>query len=236
MGEFRRALEQIVANTPRADRPRVRSDVAKILTAGVEGGEDLLRLLRTCKDADLLALGCWIVTRLDGAIALRAARALVALLADSRPAIRAAAARSLATSRSKYALSALLKTMGDPTAEVRKAAIYGVGLSGNRRALAPLISMLNNEDQPASVRGMAAEALGNLADQRAVKPLIAALDDKSPEVRFFSIFALGEIGAREAVASLSRVMKSDRGVLPGYGSLAEEAATVLRRIGRGSRA
>ncbi len=56
-----------------------------------------------------------------------------------------------------------------------------LGKIGDKRAVEPLITALDDEDE--LVREGAAKALGMLGDKRAVEPLITALGDEDVSVR-----------------------------------------------------
>jgi HEAT repeat protein len=69
-----------------------------------------------------------------------------------------------------------------------------LGMTGNPRAVAPLIAAL--EDQDKSVRRVAAQSLGKIGDPRATKPLQAlASDDPEPGVRHTASKSLEELHA-----------------------------------------
>ncbi|MEW6110044.1 MAG: HEAT repeat domain-containing protein [Nitrospirota bacterium] len=58
-------------------------------------------------------------------------------------------------------------------------------------------------------RAEAAKHLGKINDMRAVKPLVEALQDTNMGVRNNVAFALGELGAREAIPHLIKVLLGD---------------------------
>jgi HEAT repeat protein len=89
---------------------------------------------------------------------------------------------------------------------------------------------LENENEDPGVRGMAAESLGNLRYKDAADLLIEGLRDKTVEVRFWCIFALGEMGEVRALAQLERLAKTDPESLEGWGSIREEALAAIRLI------
>jgi HEAT repeat protein len=94
-----------------------------------------------------------------------------------------------------------LSRLQDKNPEARRGAVMGLGISGDRRAVEPLIAVLER-DPDARVRRSAAFALGQLKDPRAVEPLIAALRDGNPEVCINSIFSLIEVGKGERYHAL----------------------------------
>jgi hypothetical protein len=92
------------------------------------------------------------------------------------------------------------------------------------RAVSPLISVLRSPSIP--VRLGAVEALGRIRDLRALSPLITVLGrDRSPEVRWAAVLALGELGSPDAVPFLVPLLRDPNRYLR-YG-----AATALGRLG-----
>jgi cyclophilin family peptidyl-prolyl cis-trans isomerase/HEAT repeat protein len=82
----------------------------------------------------------------------------------------------------------------DRDARVRRRAALAAGRIGDERAVASLVSLLQN-DKDASVRAMAAFALGETESAGGAEALSAQLSSKSDEVRALAIEALGKIAA-----------------------------------------
>ncbi len=80
-----------------------------------------------------------------------------------------------------------------------------------------------------------AEALANLRDRRAVRPLIAGLKDASTGVRFWSAFALGQLGDTRALPELKRLEAADKAALPGWWKVSKEASDAIELILAASR-
>jgi HEAT repeat protein len=141
------------------------------------------------------------------------------------------AAKSLALLKSKRALRPLIAALyGDGDQNRRQAAAYALGWLGDKRAVEALIDALSDAGEAAAVRGQAAESLGNLRDTRALSPLIAALKDESVEVRFWSAFALGQLGNQKALPALRRLARSDKAFLRGWWEVRKEASDAIERI------
>lgn len=131
-----------------------------------------------------------------------------------------------------------------PNPNVREAAAYGLrdyALDNERttRAIPPLLGVLGNASEEARIRGAAAESVGCIlmfADRRrkifrqAVRVLIDALRDPSPEVRFWSAYALGSMRARAALDELRRVATTDEAMCPRWWLLRDEAADAIAQI------
>lgn len=80
---------------------------------------------------------------------------------------------------------------------VRENAAIALGLTGNKRTIKPLSKALKDRDQ--DVRAAARESLTQI--------LIKTLNDKDPRRRATAARALGKIGGRRCVKSLSKILK-----------------------------
>ena len=106
----------------------------------------------------------------------------------------------LANERVERAIEPLAFWLGNPIADVRRAAGEALVCIGSDTAVAPLIARLG--DSESFVRSAAVEALGSIGSEEAVAPLIARLEDGEADVRSATAEALGSIGGEEAVAPL----------------------------------
>jgi HEAT repeat protein len=117
--------------------------------------------------------------------------------------------------------------------EKRVAAAYTLGFLRDRRAAKALIQVLSRRRQSPRLRGQAAEALGYLfifrTDRLAFLTLLEGLEDPSPEVRFWSVFAIGQMGNRKAIPALTKISQKDKATLPGWWSIAKEAKAAIRQ-------
>ena len=82
--------------------------------------------------------------------------------------------------------------------------VRALGEIGDRRAVEPLINVLQVKDEETSTLGIAARSLGEIGDPQAVDALAKILKDNDDDNRIRGIAArsLGEIGDRRAVESL----------------------------------
>jgi HEAT repeat protein len=87
-----------------------------------------------------------------------------------------------------------------------------------------------NGHEDATLRAHSAEALAYLQDSRAIPALLVALRDRAVEVRFWSAFALGELGAWQAVPELEQLARVDHTVLPGWWAVGKEAKNAIEKI------
>jgi HEAT repeat protein len=228
-GRFKSKLKRIVAGMRPEDRASTCEDIESVLNAGVASFGDLLELLQDeHQDTELRTTASWLAVRFDSG---KAESALLAVLKDKVPDVRASAARELSMAGSPQTVQPLIDTMLDDEDKwVRFASAYALGSIGDRRAVTPLLSLLANGTEDAEVRGMAAEALGKIGDPSAVQPLITALDDPSVEVRFWAVFALGLLGDPRAIPKLEKIVLSDEAVYPRIGSIKDEAIEAISMI------
>jgi HEAT repeat protein len=113
---------------------------------------------------------------------------------------------------------------------VRYDAAIALGILGDDRAIVPLVSLMQQPDEPSSVdsaaamglvrlgnravpalvevlkqgthsgRGLAASVLGSIGDTRAIEPLTALLASEDESTRIAAIEALAEIGGERCLA------------------------------------
>jgi len=108
--------------------------------------------------------------------------------------------------------------------DVRWQAARALAMTGDARALEPLIDALKEGPSPE-----VAEALGKIGDARAVEPLIAPLKDGDSDVRAEAAEALGKIGDARAVEPLIAAHKDAQE--DDYSVLRSLAAEALAKIG-----
>ena len=69
--------------------------------------------------------------------------------------------------------------------------------------------------------------------RRARRVALAALDDPDDEVRFFAIYAVGQMGLTAALPKLKRMARSDKGSCLSLWTVAEEAQDVISHLTTG---
>jgi len=85
-------------------------------------------------------------------------------------------------------------------------AAWGLARIGNKKAVPPLLAILNNSAGNSHRRAASAYALGHIRDARAVEPLIGALERAgNPEERYWIVVALGAFDCPDAKAALESV-------------------------------
>jgi len=120
-------------------------------------------------------------------------------------------------------INALIFSLGSGNEDERNNAAYWLGLSGDKRAIEPLIKAL--QDKSDKVRARVTDSLGILGDKKAVAQLIKALQDEDGMVRLNAIEALGKIGDTRAVEPLIRTLQGEDSVYECF------AAKALGKIG-----
>ena len=122
--------------------------------------------------------------------------------------VRWALVHVLGSIHKKPALDAMLAELKHPSYVVRKRATNSLGGFKERRAVDPLIVVLENSNEMKSIRAGAASALGGLKDERAAVALLTALSDENAEVRLQAAAALGNLKDTKAVAKLSEIVEN----------------------------
>lgn len=229
---FENKVESVLENISQEMQSGAREDVERLMHAGVASIADLTRMASDRQsNADLRLIACWLLARLKDE---ETEEILLRLLTDPNQRIRAAAAQYLAEAGLVQSVQPLLKLLTeDKENQVRIAAVYALGLLGAREALETILEILKNKNEDSGLRGSAAEALADIGDTRAIDPLMEALSDESVEVRFWSVFALGELGDASVLPALQKIEETDGGFLEGWHSIKEEAGESINRIKQG---
>jgi len=135
-----------------------------------------------------------------------AAMATIQALQDENVVIRDQVVFELSFSLDDYskplkaaAISALINSLKDESAEVRRSAAFGLGEVGEF-AVPELIEA--SQDQDPSVRRSAIAALGEIGTEPAVSVIYAALQDEDEDVRTSAARALGDSGIQLAISNL----------------------------------
>lgn len=212
--------------------------------------EDYVRTLKTLMKAEVTSIGdlitiiqdtqmpiqtracaCWMIGRLRYK---RAAKILLETIVEKNKLLiweSAKALRSLGSKKSTPGLIFLLRNAS--VDEHRIAAAYALAQTQDPIVVEALIETLGNKSEPPRLRGQAAEALAYLRASSSFDVLFASLKDPAVEVRFWSVFALGELRDKRAVIELNRIAVQDPGILPGWGTLKKEAEEAIMKIDRG---
>jgi HEAT repeat protein len=127
----------------------------------------------------------------------RAMPALQELVRHKTPRVRAEAVLAMGKIGGDGAVALIAPFVKESNLQVRKNAIYALGLTQSRRAFPHLRQVLRDPRSKDIERAYAAIALGLLGDKRGEKPLRAVIDSRSQpqEVRAAGLYALGHLAS-----------------------------------------
>jgi HEAT repeat protein len=161
----------------------------------------------------------------------------------ARPTLAVEVLEALSSLGGNRALKELTRSLRDKTLplSVRIEACYGLAHRWTGKLptsiFYPIVS--STEEEP-SLRGYAAEGIGTRVGRRrtgearkAVEVLLPCLDDHSAEVRFWVVFALAGLDAKQALPKLRRLVRHDHANGPFGWSVSEEAKDAIYCLTKG---
>ncbi len=165
-------------------------------------------------------------------------------LQDSDPRVRRYAAWALGELESSRGVGPLHGRLGDDNADVRLVAAWALGEIKERDSIEPLIGLLADADPV--VREMAVLSLGEIEHSSAVSAVVEATE-QHPELREPAVWALGEIGGRQAEEARDALI-GELGLEPGEneevwtgrlgsreaGSLSGDVSALIRALSEGN--
>ncbi len=141
----------------------------------------------------------------------RAVKPLIKALDDSNQWVRIVAAEALGQIGDSDAVPTLVNALDDNSIWVRRASAVALGHIGASQSIAPLLERLLRPpdcEWPEELHSVIAKALGNIGEP-AIQALINALDASDVWTRSAAAKALGQIGAPQAVAPLTKLIKHE---------------------------
>jgi HEAT repeat protein len=225
--QFTEEIEQVAKRADKRFRAAIRRDAQLLLSEGVRGLSDLLRLIsEEGRAAESRAAACWFAGQLGNR------RALNSLIAATRDgAVAREAILALGEIGDKRAVLRLTEVLqSSPRKADRAAAAHALGWLGSAQAVQPLIEMLRDTSISEDIRSETAEALANIGDRSATPALSEALASQSDRVRFWAAYALGELGDSRAIPELEVACEAEAGTLPDLGPVVVEMRIALRRL------
>jgi len=153
---------------------------------------------------------------------------LVQALSDSDPLVREYSAWALGQIGEEVntdAAMALVSALGDEHLTVKDSAAKALGNVGLRQPMIPLLLEGLTVGEVKSRRAVV-QALMQLEGKEAYSSLLAALKDSDADVRQGAIAALGELGDRQVLPSLRKILLADRSV-----GVRTEAAYRIGKLG-----
>jgi HEAT repeat protein len=112
----------------------------------------------------------------------------------------------------------------------RAAAAYAMQAIGRPQTISALERTLNNSRESVRVRGEAAEALAHRHLLTSHRVLLKHLQDSNNDIRFWCAFALGQMAEKKAIPVLEQYSATDKRIVKGFHSVAEEAADAVRNV------
>ena len=121
-----------------------------------------------------------------------------------------------------------------PNELTRELAASALGFRGDTRGAKALAEAYSDPSETINVRSSAAEGLGHLFDlderaRRYTPIVLEGLNDPSPELRFWSCFALANFEDESAVPELEKLI-GDASDVPGWWPVGEEAQWAIAQI------
>ena len=153
-----------------------------------------------------------------------AAEALLARMDDEETEVARDAIRALTAIGAKKSAGAIAAKFKGDDSDVRKAAIYAVAALGDGEAVAELVKMLRDEDDPYDVPRCAGESLAKLRSKAGAKRVLTLLRNGDPSIRANAVHAAGEMNLTEAGTVLMRLLEDPEADVRG------NAAEALGRI------
>lgn len=222
---------------------RIDDRAAKLVELGVETIGEARRLLREGQPEQRRAM-----VGLAGSLDLQPLiDDLLDLLEDGAEdvALRSDVACSLDellfSDRHPEAKERIHRLMRSDDADDRSVAVKAVCLiSATRTSRDALLAVLRDPDERTETRGEAAEALAGVCwrpnkycrrDREVEQEMLRGLDDPEPEIRFWSIFALGEMCCRAALPRLRELAHDPHPrSISGLWTVAEEAVDTIAKL------
>jgi HEAT repeat protein len=141
-------------------------------------------------------------------------------------------AKGLISLRGQSSAPTVVRVLDQGNPSKRAAAAYVLGWLGVREAVPALVATATNTTLEAHVRGHAIEALGVMGARETLPQLLELLSDRSPEVRYWAAYSVGEFGDPTSIPALEHMAANDSDHLgpPVNRSLRQEAREALEAI------
>lgn len=217
---FRSLLENTNPSTPGA----VTKATDKLLENNIKTFEAMLKNLAE-RDVEYICAVCYLIyyKPVKGAVPV-----LRSLLSHESDEVRMSSMVALGEFNTRKVIKDLLKIAeSDNSLELRCRALNLIAFMFNKTASPRLRRLLGNEEVPPEVRGDAAEALANIGDRKAIPLLIKVSYDRSPIVRFWACYALGQMPDRRSLPRLEQIAEYDDGEIEHFGSVKAEAKDAM---------
>ncbi len=215
---------------PEVHREAAARDLEVLAQQGIRSRADLIQALQDAATPVVIQrICCWLVGQLRDRELVQPILVLMARTVDEK--LTWECGKALGQIQDTSVIPTLANLLLSSAESFRRAAAaHALGSLEEPSAVAALRSALRLSDLAPNVRGMAAEALGLQRSREAVDDLIQCLQDAAPEVRYWSAYALGQIGDQLAMSPLRHVAESDHVTVEPWGTVAECAREALGEI------
>jgi len=166
----------------------------------------------------------------------RGLKTLKLLLSNPNPSVRLTAVSVLQLNPSRYTFKLATEiVMHQKDVEVRREATRILGSVASltkkekQSGLQFLSDRIADKSEDTIVKAYAIEALGNMRDEQSFETFIKHLSHRSPEIRYMSAYALGEVGDVNTIPILEQCLK-DTGLFESWGTVADSAAEAIEII------
>jgi HEAT repeat protein len=186
-----------------------------------------------------LATAIWVL----GEVGKRSDVPKLLKIREAKPTLADEVLEALSNLGGKRAFNELVHSLRDRTLPlaVRIDACHALGHRWNGKVEASLFyPILIDTAEDSNLRGHAAEGIGIRVRRRrkseirkAVEVLLPCLDDRSAEVRFWAVFALAGLDARQALPKLRQLVRHDHANGPFGWSVSEEAKDAIYCLTKG---
>jgi HEAT repeat protein len=163
-------------------------------------------------------------------------KTLKLLLSNPNPSVRLTAISVLQLNPSRYTFKLATEiVMHQKDIEVRREATRILGSVASltkkekQSGLQFLSDRIADKREDATVKAYAIEALGNMRDEQSFETFIKHLSHRSPEIRYMSAYALGEVGDVNTIPILEQCLK-DTGLFESWGTVADAAVEAIKII------
>ncbi|MFH1416057.1 MAG: HEAT repeat domain-containing protein [Elusimicrobiota bacterium] len=131
------------------------------------------------------------------------------LLKSTDPVVRMSEVLRLGSERNQEAIPYLIDVLGDESENVRLCAVIALGEIVDEAAIAPIISVLEN-DASEGVKVIAAQTLGRFRGAEVRKALLAACDSENDRIRAAAVRSLGKAGKGKDVDKILEKVSEDK--------------------------
>lgn len=195
--------------------------------------EDLLTIPTNASMPDeVRCLACWLLCQLGKPEAIKS---LADTYKSSNSTIQACITGALTLLPFSQSVDLLLQATTNPDVVVRLMSAYSLGNMGlhqirTEEIATQLVKIAIDEDEDLEVRTVAIEALGQTRVKNTQPILLPLLEHKESDIRFWTVYALGQFADSSIIPQLKHIAQSDDGFVPDFGSVRDEAEGAITSI------